>query len=286
MNILEPEPERTLSQSNFQKISLALADAFDKISELSHKNKEGKILAFRKNKEALADEQSKVNSQNKLHQKIVREIMTSRKDTFTIDIEDDIDSILDSLANTKHSKIPVYEKNIDNIIGILYVKDLLISAKEREFKNIDVRNILHQPNCVPETKHVKELYNSINSKRDELFILVDEYGGFSGIVTLDDLMYEIKGISYDKEIKNSKITKIDDKNFIVKGFLTVSDFNKTFRTNIEQGDYDTLSGYIIDQLGQIPDDNENIEINLENLTLKLTKIENRRIEEIHVCIAN
>ncbi|MCR8744423.1 transporter associated domain-containing protein [Romboutsia lituseburensis] len=286
MNILEPEPERTLSQSNFQKISLALADAFQKISELSHKNREGKILALKKNKEALADEESKINSQNKLHQKTVREIMTSRKDTFTIDIEDDIDSILDSLANIKYSKIPVYEKNIDNIIGILYVKDLLIIAKERELKSIDIRNILHQPNYVPETKYVKELYDSINSNNDELFILVDEYGGFSGIVTLDDLMYEIKGITYDKEIKNSKITKIDEKNFIVKGFLTLSDFNKVFRTNIEQGDYDTLSGYIIDQLGQIPDDNENIEINLENLILKLTKIDNRRIEEIHVCIAN
>ena len=286
MNILEPEPERSLSLSNFQKISIALAQVFNKLSDCDNKNTKGKILSFRKSKKTDANDQSKEDIQSKSDKKMVREIMTSRKDTFTINIEDDIDSILDSLANTNHTKIPVYEKNIDNIIGILNVGDLVRKSRVKEFDNVDIRQILSTPQYVPETKDVSELYYSIKLQEDTLFILVDEYGGFSGIVTMDDLIYEIKGETSDNDLKSSKITKLDENNFIVKGFLSISDFNEVFGVDIEQGDYDTLNGYIIDKLGQIPSKNENIEVDLGELILKSLKVNNRRIEEIQVSLAN
>lgn len=286
MNILEPEPERSLSQSNFQKISIALAQVFNKLSDLDSKNTNGKILNFRKRKEIDANDQSKENTNPKEDKKIVREIMTSRKDTFTINIEDNVDSILDSLANTNHTKIPVYEKNIDNIIGILNIGDLAIKSKEKELNNMDLRNLLSKPKYLPETKNVNELYDSIKSQDETLFILVDEYGGFSGIITMDDLIYEVKGATDEIDLKSSRITKIDENNFIVKGFLSISDFNEVFGVDIEQGDYDTLNGYIVDTLGQIPSENENIEINLGDLILKSLKVNNRRIEEIQVSIEN
>lgn len=285
MNILEPEPERCFSQSNFRKISTTLAKVFNKLSDLDSKNANGKILKFRKNKE-IDDDKSKEDIYSEKEKKIVREIMTSRKDTFILSIEDDIDSILDSLANTNHTKIPVYEKNIDNIIGILDVGDLFVKLKEKEINNIDLRKLLSKPKYLPETKSINELYDSIRFQNENLFILVDEYGGFSGIVTMDDLTNELKCLTDKIDLNNSKITKIDENNFIVKGFFSIRDFNKVFGMDIKQGNYDTLNGYIIDTLGQIPNENENIEINLGDLILKSLKVSKRRIEDIQVSIAN
>ena len=280
MNTLEPEPERTISQSHFKKILKALTSIFSKLIGTKKINAQEK-------ESTQSDNESTVNRTFELNDKMLREIMTSRKDTFTINIEDDIDSILDNLADVQYAKVPVYEKSIDNIIGILNVKDLIIEAKEVGFKSLDIRKILQRPYFIPETKKVNELFNSLDPKSDNIFILVDEYGGFEGIVTMEDLIYEIKGVTYDKcDLKHHKIKKIDDKNYMVKGFLTVSEFNEIFEANIEQGDYDTLNGYIINQLGQIPkpNSNEDIQLDLGKLMLKLIKINNRRIEDIQISI--
>ena len=280
MNTLEPEPERTISQSHFKKILKVSTAVFSKLIGTKEINAEEK-------ESTQSDNKSAANRKFELNDKMLREIMTSRKDTFTLNIEDDIDSILDSLADVKYAKVPVYEKNIDNIIGILNVKDLIIEAKEVGFKSLDIRKILQRPYFIPETKKVSELFNSLDPQSDNIFILVDEYGGFEGIVTMEDLIYEIKGVTYDKyDLKHHKIKKIDDKNYMVKGFLTVSEFNEIFEANIEQGDYDTLNGYIINQLGQIPkpNSNEDIQLDLGKLMLKLIKINNRRIEDIQISI--
>lgn len=231
------------------------------------------------------DEKEMINGVFEFNDKIAREIMTSRKDTFTIDIEDDINCILDNLSDLKYSRIPVYEKSIDNIIGILYVKDLIIEARKVGFENLEIRKILHKPYFVPETKRANELFKMLQVKRVHLALLVDEYGGFAGIVTMEDLIEEIMGrIEDEYDMEESRIKKIDDKNFIVKGFLTINDFNDMFGTTIEQGDYDTLSGYIINTLGEIPNGEEDIQLDLDKLIFKLVKINNRRIEDIQVSL--
>lgn len=273
MNTLEPEPERHISKSNFKRI-LESSSTF-----LS------RLKGNKKSESTQSEDQTIENTKFELNDKMVREIMTSRTDTFTINIEEGIDSVLEDLKNTNHSKIPVYEKNKDNIIGVLNVADLVFEAKEVGFENLDIRKILHSPCFIPETKKVNELFNSLDSQVDNLFILVDEYGGFSGIVSMEDLIYEIKGVTNNSsDLKHHKIKKIDDNNFIVKGFLTVSDFNEIFNADIEEGDYDTLNGYIINQLGQIPNEDEDIQLNLGKLMFKLIKINNRRIEDIQISI--
>ncbi len=273
MNTLEPEPERHISKSNFKRI-LESSSTF-----LS------RLKGNKKSESTQSEDQTIENTKFELNDKMVREIMTSRTDTFTINIEEGIDSVLEDLKNTNHSKIPVYEKNKDNIIGVLNVADLVFEAKEVGFENLDIRKILHSPCFIPETKKVNELFNSLDSQVDNLFILVDEYGGFSGIVSMQDLIYEIKGVTNNSgDLKHHKIKKIDDNNFIVKGFLTVSDFNEIFNADIEEGDYDTLNGYIINQLGQIPNEDEDIQLNLGKLMFKLIKINNRRIEDIQISI--
>lgn len=273
MNTLEPEPERHISKSNFKRI-LESSNTF-----LS------RLKGNRKSESIQSEDQTIENTKFELDDKMVREIMTSRTDTFTINIEEGIDIVLEDLKSTNHSKIPVYEKNKDNIIGVLNVADLVFEAKEVGFENLDIRKILHSPCFIPETKKVNELFNSLDSQVDNLFILVDEYGGFSGIVSMEDLIYEIKGVTNNSsDLKHHKIKKIDDNNFIVKGFLTVSDFNEIFNADIEEGDYDTLNGYIINQLGQIPNEDEDIQLNLGKLMFKLIKINNRRIEDIQISI--
>lgn len=274
MNILEPEPERTLSQPYFQKISILLAKSIEKLLQFDINSDKCKLRDEAKNN-------PKTNIYNALDQdkKVVREIMTSRKDTFTIDINDSIDSILDSIANINHSKIPIYEDSIDNIIGIIYIEELKIRAKQSKLNHKEIRNMLYNPKYIPEIKQVKELYESLNLEKNETFILVDEYGGFSGIVTTKDLMYEVEGMFYNKQIET-----ISENEFIVKGCLSVKDFNKLFKVNIEQGQYDTLNGYIINKLGEIPNKSKDIQIKVENILFKSIKIKSTRIEEIQICI--
>lgn len=267
--MLEPEPERTILQTIFHNIKKFIS----------------KTIRVIKGKNILDDNDLIVESEFKLSDKVAREIMISSKDTFLIDINDDIDIILDEISTIKYSKIPVYEGYVDNIIGILYVKDLMAEARKVGFKNINIRKILKKPYFVPEIKNVEELFNSLDSQNDNIFILLDEYGAFSGIVSMEDLIHEIKGITYDKfEFNHNKIKKIDDNNFIVKGVLSVSDFNEIFNVNIEYGDYDTINGYIIHQLGKIPSENEEIQIDLGKLILKLIKVNNKRVEDIKISI--
>ncbi|WP_176698695.1 transporter associated domain-containing protein [Romboutsia hominis] len=268
--MLEPEPERTILQSIFKNVK-------DFINNIIH------IITGKKENNEL--DNLAVDSKFELNDKVAREIMVSSKDAFLIDVNENIDTILDDISIINYSKIPVYEEYVDNIIGVLHVKDLMIEARKEGFKNIDIRKILHKPCFIPETKNVSELFNSIDSQNDNLFILIDEYGAFSGIVSMEDLICEIKGITYDKsDLHHDKIKKIDDNNFIVKGVLSVSDFNEIFNVNIEEGDYDTLNGYIINQLGKIPNENEDIQINLGKLILKLIRINKRRIEDIQISI--
>ena len=217
--------------------------------------------------------------------KALKEIMTSRRDTFLIDIDDDLSSILDEILTLHYSRIPVYKDDVDNIIGILYVKDLLAVAREKGFDNIDIESMLHEPYFVPETNKANELFKILKEKKMHLAVLFDEYGGFSGIVTMEDLIEEIMGeIEDEYDANDPLITQLDDSSFMLKGYLSITDFNDEFSDEfgfeLELGDYDTLNGYLINTLGEIPD--ECIEININNVIFTVTKVDNRRIEDIKV----
>lgn len=253
-------------------------DIEEKISEEEIRS----LIAQSQEDGCIADEEKQmIESVFEFNDRSAKEIMTSRKDTFVINIDDDIESILDSILNSNYSRIPVYKENIDNIIGILYAKDLLIESRKVGFENINLENILHKAYFVPENKKANELFKTLKEKKNHLAVLFDEYGGFCGIVTMEDLIEEIMGdIEDEYDLDNSNIRKIDDETFIIKGCLSINEFNDKFDINLELGDYDTLNGYIITNLGEIP--NENIELKLNNINFKITKIQNRRIEEIEI----
>jgi putative hemolysin len=215
--------------------------------------------------------------------KMAREIMTPRNEIFAIDIEDDIDSIIDRVIESGYSRTPVYKDSIDNIIGILYIKDLLFEARKIGFKNIDVQKILQEPFFILETQKTNDVFKLLKENKVHLGLLFDEYGGVSGLVTMEDLIEEIMGDiedEYDKE--ESIISQIDENNFYIKGNLAVSDFNSTFDINVEEGEYDTMNGYLLTTLGKLPKEGTLVE--LDEVDLLVNKVDNRRIEQIKVTL--
>lgn len=257
------------------------SDIEDTVSE-----EEIKALIHRSTEDGLIDDDEKemLCKVFEFNDRLAKEIMTSRSDTFLIDIDDDFKDVLDKILELNYSRIPVYKDDIDNIIGILYVRDLLAKAREVGFDNINIESILHKPYFVPETKRTNDLFKVLKEAKIHLAVLFDEYGGFSGIVTMEDLVEEIMGDIEDEYDIDEDISQIDEENYIVKGYLSVNDFNDRFNMDIETGDYDTLNGYLITTLGKIP--NENEVVILEDVKFTVAKIENRRVEEIKVSLLN
>lgn len=216
-----------------------------------------------------------------------KDIMTSRKDTFSINIDDDVEENIDKLLHSNYSRIPVYKDNIDNIIGIVHVRDILIHAKDRGFENINLEEIMHKPYFVPTSKKTNELFKILQGNKIHMAILIDEYGGFCGIVTMEDLVEEIVGDiedEYDKE--NNNIVKINESIFIVDCSIELDEFNEAFNLELEEGEYNTLNGYIITQLGEIPKANEKVVINVDNINIEVVKVSNKKIEKVRVSYIN
>lgn len=229
------------------------------------------------------DEKKMLDGVFEFNDKTCKEIMTSSKDTFLINIDDDINRVLDEIISLGYSRVPVYEYNIDNIVGVLYVKDLLAESRKVGFDNIDIKEIMQEPYFVPENKKTNELFKVLKEKKIHLAFLVDEYGGFSGIVTMEDLIEEIVGdIDDEYDIEEMNISQVDENIFIAKGILPISEVRERFNKNIISGNYDTLNGYLIANMGEVP--KERKEITLDNIKFEILKLGNRRIEEIKLTI--
>ena len=210
------------------------------------------------------------------------EIMTPRTDVFAIDINDDPQEYIDELMNLKYSRIPVYEDDSDDIIGILNIKDYLIQAREKGFDNVDIRSILRNPYFVPETKNIDSLFFELQKTKQQIAILIDEYGGFCGIVTMEDIIEEVMGDiddEYDEE--EQELTKIGDNLYLIEGSMYLDDINEELGTNLESEDSETIGGLIIDMFGEIPDDDDlGKEIFLDNLVFTINSVKDRRIEKV------
>lgn len=218
--------------------------------------------------------------------KISKEIMTSRTDTILIDINDDINTQLNTVLNCKYSRIPVYEDSIDNIIGILYIKDLISRLVKCNFDNLNLKSLLHSPAFVPETKKIDELFILLKQSKNHMAILIDEYGGFSGIVTMEDIIEEIVGdIDDEYDIDNGKVKNLGHDSFEIKGNMSLLDFNDIFNTDIKCEDCDTINGYIISTINKIPSNEENIILNIENYELEVVEVDDNRIEKVKVNLA-
>lgn len=237
---------------------------------------------------ALKEEGKKmINSIFDFDDKLAYEIMTPRTDVFAIDILDDEEEYIEELMEMKHSRIPVFEGGSDNIIGILHIKDYLIEARNKGFDKIEIRDILREAYMAPETKNIDTLFFELQKTKQHLAVLIDEYGGFSGIATMEDIIEEVMGDiddEYDEE--EMEIEEIGYKKYLIDGFMNLDDINEELETDLESETSETVGGLIIDILGEIPDENQDakIVVEYENYHFEVVSVKDRRIERVIMTI--
>ena len=229
-----------------------------------------------------------INSIFAFDDKLAYEIMTPRTDVFFIDVNDLPEEYMDELMELRYSRIPVCEEDSDNIIGILHIKDYLIKARETGFDNVDIRSILRKPYFVPETKNIDSLFFELQSSKQHIAVLIDEYGGFSGIVTIEDIIEQIMGdIDDEYDEVEEEIEKIDESTYRISGFIDLDDLEENTGIKLESENSETLGGFLMEILGEIPDEDEHEEkiIEFENYTFKIESVKDRRIELVKVHVA-
>ena len=231
------------------------------------------------------EERELINNVFEFNDKVVSEIMIHRKDIYAIDINSDIDNILKELDEYKYSRIPVYEENIDNIVGMLFIKDLLANVNKKE--KVKIAKIIREPYFVSENKPIDELFRDLQKNKHQLAIVLDEYGGTAGLVTMEDIIEELVGNIFDEYDEEEKeFEKIDDNTFLISGSVSIHDLRKILGVEIPEGEYDTLSGYLIELLGRIPLDDEKPVIETKRVTYKIEDYEEKRILWVKACRNN
>ena len=229
------------------------------------------------------DEKEYINNVFEFNDITVSEIMTHRTDIFAVDINMSAGELIEEIIkdDCKHSRVPVYDETIDEIKGILYVKDVIKNINKKTFK---IKNIMKEAYFVSQNKLINELFKELQKNKKQMAIIVDEYGGTAGLITMEDILEEIVGDIYDEfdEIEE-EYEKIDDKTYIISGSMPIYDVNKILNSNIPEGDYDTLSGYLQEELGRIPTEEELPIIETKELTFKIEEYEDKRILKVKVC---
>jgi putative hemolysin len=217
-----------------------------------------------------------------LEDTLVRSVMVPRTDMFCLDVETPLDQILPALREHLHSRVPVYERSIDVIVGILYTKDLLpyVAGLPPDF---DLRAHLHPPYFVPESKRADTLLQEFRAKKLHLAIVVDEYGGTAGLVTLEDLLEELVGeIADEYDEPERLIHRVDPNTFRVSGKLPIEELNAITGLSIPDEEFDTVGGWVLDLFGRVPRARERV--TLPDLTVTVEKVERTRVVEVLVTL--
>ena len=224
-----------------------------------------------------------------LDEMMAREVMVPRTDAFMVNIEDNINVIMQEIIRQNFSRIPVYEGDKDNIIGLIHTKKILAESFKNGFDQLNIRRIMQEPLFVPETIFVDDLLKSFRNTQNQMAILLDEYGGVSGIVTLEDLLEEIVG-EIDDETDKTEIfvREIAENTFIVQGSMTLNDFNEYFDLDLSSDDVDTIAGFYLTGLGTIPSQDEKEAYELDNngfhIVMVNDKVKNGRVTKLKILI--
>ncbi len=232
-------------------------------------------------------EREMINSIMEFDDKSAKEIMTPRINVFAIDISRPKEEYIPELLEAKYTRIPVYEEEIDNIIGILFIKDFLKQAVIKGFENIDLRTILRKPYLVPESKIARDLFRELQQSRKQIAVLIDEYGGFSGIVTMEDLVEEVMGdIEDEYDPESVKIKKLDENTYLIDGLVTIDELNNRLDLDLYSENYDTISGYLIEEIGSIPQERDERVIEIDHLVFRLESVKHKRIDKVKLYIGS
>jgi putative hemolysin len=213
------------------------------------------------------------------------DVCTHRIDVVALPIDADFNQITDLFIKEKYTRLPVYDGNLDNVIGILHTKDIIPYLAQKSDVPFDLRTILREPYFVLSSKRTDELLQEMRKKKICMAVVIDEYGGMTGIVSIDDLIEPIMGsikdeYDYDEEIP--EISEISENNYRIRGSTPLETVRDFLELSLPTDDYDTLSGFVVGFLGYIPQENETPQINYENFTFKVERVQERRIATVLV----
>ncbi|MEX2785702.1 hemolysin family protein [Streptococcus sp. H49] len=226
-----------------------------------------------------------------LDEMMAREVMVPRTDAFMIDINNDTRENIEEILKKNFSRIPVYDDDRDKVIGVLHTKRILDVGFRDGFANIVLRKLLQEPLFVPETIFIDDLLRQLRNTQNQMAILLDEYGGVAGLVTLEDLLEEIVGEIDDETDKVEQfVHAIGDNTYIVQGTMTLNDFNEHFDVELESDDVDTIAGYYLTGVGTIPsqEEKESFEVDSKEKHLQIVndKVKDGRITKLKVLISD
>ena len=229
------------------------------------------------------DEREMIHKVFELEDTPVRSVMVPRTDMFCLDVVTPVDEILPALRENLHSRVPVYDGSIDVIVGVLYTKDLLPFVATGLPPTFDLRSFLHPPYFVPESKRADTLLQEFQAKRLHMAIVVDEYGGTAGLVSLEDLLEELVGeIADEYDEPERLIQRVDETTFRVAGKLPIDDLNTAAGLSISNQDYETVGGWVLYLFGRVPRKAERVET--AEVVVTVEKIERTRIVEVLIAL--
>jgi len=215
-----------------------------------------------------------------LDETILREIMIPRTDMVCVAADAPFSQILDAILDSGHSRIPIYQNNIDNIVGLVYAKDLL-RYWGRPIDTISLDEIMRPPYLVPESKQVSVLLKEFQETCVHIAIVIDEYGGTSGLVTIEDLIEEIVGEIQDEyDLEEQLLVEQSDGTLLVDGRLSIEEFEEYFDIEVEREKFDTVGGYVVEQCGSVPAVGETVRV--DNFDMVVVKGDQRAIRQLRV----
>ncbi len=215
-----------------------------------------------------------------LDETYLREIMVPRTDMVCVDAVAPLTQVLEAILQSGHSRIPIYKGNIDNIIGLVYAKDLL-HYWGQPLDNVPLDKVLRQPFLVPESKQVSVLLREFRETRVHIAIVIDEYGGTAGLITIEDLIEEIVGDIQDEyDLEEEWLIEDPDGTVVVNGRLNIEEFEEYFDVEVAREKFDTISGYVIEQFGQVPIVGEKVRVGQFDMLIE--KGDQRSIQQIRI----
>ncbi len=246
------------------------------------KKKNSKIeeMIAEDNQEIEQEEREMIRGIFGLGETSVKSIMVPRTDVDAVSVEEPFDKMVRTIIKSGHSRIPVYEDTIDNVIGFLYAKDLISYLSQGE-KPSDIKKILRPVRFVPEGKMIDDLLKELQQKKEHIAIVVDEYGGMAGIVCLEDILEEIVGEIQDEyDNEEEEVKKVGKNTFICDARTLLSDINEDLNVNLPLDGSDTLGGFVFNLFGKIPATNE--EITYEDVAFKIESMDGHKIQKVRV----
>jgi CBS domain containing-hemolysin-like protein len=246
----------------------------------SKRKREREDILGRESEGLKEDEKDMIRGVLELGETPVKAIMVPRTDVIALSADEPFDSIVKTIVRGRHSRIPIYEGSIDNVIGFLHVKDLIPYLARGETE-VDVKKLLRPILFVPEGKLINDLLREFQQRKEHIAVVVDEYGGMAGIVCLEDVIEEIVGEiqdEYDQE--EEEIKKVSDDTYICDARTLIEDINEQLQLNLPMDDSDTLGGFVFNLFGKIPEVKESI--GYDNVEFTVDLMDGNRIKKVRV----